>query len=153
LSDLQRNALVSVFLRVLEYHDGILFLTSNRIGTFDEAFKSRIQLSLHYKVLGLPERKKVCRNFIKHLENLSEENIDFDDLMDNVEKLATKELNGRQIRNSITLARQLAQYEGEMLNHEHLEDVIKLAADFDDYVKGINENMPDEDRMRELGFR
>jgi len=153
LSDLQRNALVSVFLRVLEYHDGILFLTSNRIGTFDEAFKSRIQLSLHYKALGLPERKKVWRNFIKHLENLSEENIDFDDLMDNVEKLATKELNGRQIRNSITLARQLAQYEGEMLNHEHLEDVIKLAADFDDYVKGINENMSDEDRMRELGFR
>lgn len=154
LSDLQRNALVSVFLRVLEYHDGILFLTSNRIGTFDEAFKSRIQLSLHYKPLGLPERKKVWRNFIKHLENLSEEkNIDFDDLMDNVEKLATKELNGRQIRNSITLARQLAQYEGEMLNHEHLEDVIKLAADLDDYVKGINEDMSDEDRMRELGFR
>jgi AAA+ superfamily predicted ATPase len=154
LSDLQRNALVSVFLRVLEYHDGILFLTSNRIGTFDEAFKSRIQLSLHYKALGLPERKKVWRNFIKHLESLSEEkNIDFDDLMDNVEKLATKELNGRQIRNSITLARQLAQYEGEMLNHEHLEDVIKLAADFDDYVKGINEDMSDEDRMRELGFR
>lgn len=29
-SDLQRNALVSVFLRVLEYYDGILILTSNR---------------------------------------------------------------------------------------------------------------------------
>lgn len=38
LADLQRNALVSVFLRCLEYYDGILILTSNRIGTFDEAF-------------------------------------------------------------------------------------------------------------------
>lgn len=28
--DLQRNALVSVFLRALEYYDGILILTSNR---------------------------------------------------------------------------------------------------------------------------
>lgn len=29
-SDLKRNALVSVFLRALEYYDGILILTSNR---------------------------------------------------------------------------------------------------------------------------
>ncbi|KAI8932326.1 hypothetical protein NX059_010520 [Plenodomus lindquistii] len=48
ITDLERNALVSVFLRVLEYYEGILILTSNRVGTFDEAFKSRIQLSLHY---------------------------------------------------------------------------------------------------------
>ena len=54
LTDLDRNALVSVFLRVLEYYEGILILTSNRVGTFDEAFKSRIQLSLHYENLGKP---------------------------------------------------------------------------------------------------
>jgi SpoVK/Ycf46/Vps4 family AAA+-type ATPase len=36
LNDLTRNALVSVFLRILEYHDGILILTSNRVGNFDE---------------------------------------------------------------------------------------------------------------------
>ena len=41
LEDMQRNALVSVFLRVLEYYEGILILTSNRVGTFDEAFKSQ----------------------------------------------------------------------------------------------------------------
>lgn len=29
-ADLQRNALVSVFLRALEYYDGILILTTNR---------------------------------------------------------------------------------------------------------------------------
>ena len=39
LTDLERNALVSVFLRVLEYYEGISILTSNRVGTFDEAFK------------------------------------------------------------------------------------------------------------------
>ena len=52
LEDLQRNALVSVFLRMLEYYEGILVLTSNRVGVFDEAFKSRIQLALHYPTLG-----------------------------------------------------------------------------------------------------
>lgn len=39
LTDLEQNALVSVFLRVLEYYEGISILTSNRVGTFDEAFK------------------------------------------------------------------------------------------------------------------
>jgi hypothetical protein len=33
VKDLNRNALVSVFLRALEYYDGILILTSNRVGT------------------------------------------------------------------------------------------------------------------------
>ena len=32
VKDLNRNALVSVFLRALEYYDGILILTSNRVG-------------------------------------------------------------------------------------------------------------------------
>ena len=59
LTDLQRNALVSVFLRVLEYYSGILILTSNRVGTFDEAFKSRIQLALHYDGLNEEQRQKI----------------------------------------------------------------------------------------------
>jgi len=38
-TDLQRNALVSVFLRVLEYYEGILILTSNRVGTYSKTTK------------------------------------------------------------------------------------------------------------------
>jgi len=44
--DLRRNSIVSVFLRILEYYKGLLFLTTNRVGTFDEAFKSRVHISL-----------------------------------------------------------------------------------------------------------
>ena len=51
MESMARNALFFVFLRVLEYHEGILILTSNRFGTFDESFKSRIQLALHYEKL------------------------------------------------------------------------------------------------------
>ncbi len=51
LEDIQRNALVSAFLCVLGYYEGIIILASNRVGTFDEAFKHRIQLALHYPVL------------------------------------------------------------------------------------------------------
>jgi hypothetical protein len=31
--DIERNSVVSVFLRALEYYGGILFITTNRIGT------------------------------------------------------------------------------------------------------------------------
>ncbi|ORY62356.1 uncharacterized protein BCR38DRAFT_346458, partial [Pseudomassariella vexata] len=45
-TDLKRHALVTLFLRVLEYYNGILFLTTDRVGTLDEAFKLRVHLSL-----------------------------------------------------------------------------------------------------------
>ena len=41
IHDIHRNALVSIFLRLLEYFQGILFLTTNRVETFDDAFQSR----------------------------------------------------------------------------------------------------------------
>lgn len=50
-TDLKRNAIVYVFLRVLEYYSGILFLTTNRVGVFDQAFRSRIHMSFFYPKL------------------------------------------------------------------------------------------------------
>ena len=37
---------VGVFLRLLEYHQGVLFLTTNRVKSFDSAFHSRIRSCL-----------------------------------------------------------------------------------------------------------
>jgi SpoVK/Ycf46/Vps4 family AAA+-type ATPase len=37
-SNLEKNSITSVFLRLLEYFQGILLLTTNRIQTIDEAF-------------------------------------------------------------------------------------------------------------------
>ena len=42
LRDVHRNAMVSIFLRLLEYHSGIMFLTTNRLETIDSAFDSRV---------------------------------------------------------------------------------------------------------------
>ncbi|KAK5165851.1 uncharacterized protein LTR77_008774 [Saxophila tyrrhenica] len=65
LHELERNKLVSIFLRVLEYYEGIMFLTTNRVQTFDQAFQSRIHISLEYKELDLPSRKSVWLAFLK----------------------------------------------------------------------------------------
>ena len=53
--------MVSVFLRILEDYSGILFLTTNKVGTVDEAFKSRIHLSLHYPHLDKNQTRAIWR--------------------------------------------------------------------------------------------
>jgi AAA+ superfamily predicted ATPase len=148
LKDLQRNALVSAFLRVLEYYDGILILTSNRVGTFDAAFKSRIQLALHYQNLDFPSRRKIWRNFMNRLKNMEEPNIDFEDIADHIDDLAKEDMNGRQIRNAITTARQLAQYKGKDFCYAHLKHVINVAGKFDKYLRTVKEGFSDDEIAR-----
>lgn len=63
--DLGRNKLVSIFLRPLEYYEGILFLTTNRIENIDAAFESRIHLTLQYNNLDKASRMHVWRTFVK----------------------------------------------------------------------------------------
>jgi SpoVK/Ycf46/Vps4 family AAA+-type ATPase len=53
------NALVSVFLRTLEYYRGIMILTTNRAEDIDNAIQSRISVALHYGPLGLNMRKTI----------------------------------------------------------------------------------------------
>ncbi|KAK4213819.1 hypothetical protein QBC37DRAFT_285202 [Rhypophila decipiens] len=70
--EIQRNALVSVFLRQLEYYSGILFLTTNRPGTIDEAFKSRIHVSLRYPGIDLQSTRQMWENILHRLEKENE---------------------------------------------------------------------------------
>ncbi|KAI7652948.1 hypothetical protein KC319_g10625, partial [Hortaea werneckii] len=63
--DIHRNALVSIFLRLLEYFQGILFLTTNRVDTFDEAFQSRIHLPLRYGELSAKAKRRVWGMFLE----------------------------------------------------------------------------------------
>ncbi|KAF9003127.1 hypothetical protein BDZ89DRAFT_903294, partial [Hymenopellis radicata] len=61
LHDLERNALVSVALRLLEYHRGVPFLTTNRIKPFDEAFLSRFSIGELQHLLFYPELDRAGR--------------------------------------------------------------------------------------------
>ena len=143
LADLKRNSLVSVFLRVLEYYEGILILTSNRVGIFDEAFKSRIQVALHYDNLPLSARKKIWSNFF---ELLQEDAIDanFAELESHLDDLAGVEMNGRQIRNAVMTARQLARFRNQTLDYEHMQTVIKTAGDFNRYIEKLHGHKDDQ---------
>lgn len=137
LTDLQRNSLVSVFLRMLEYYEGILILTSNRVGTFDDAFRSRIHIALHYEDLKPRSRKQIWLNFLSRLED-TEEGENVEGLRRRVDELAKHNLNGREIRNALSTARQLASYGGEKMGWEHLELAIKTVNDFGSYLRDVH---------------
>ena len=81
-----------VFLTKLEYYQGILFLTTNRIASIDHAFQSRIDLFLPYSDLTTETRRKVWENFMNHTGrerfHVSEADL---------EKLSKVSLNGREI--------------------------------------------------------
>ncbi|KAK6851481.1 hypothetical protein PG995_011606 [Apiospora arundinis] len=151
MADLARNSLVSVFLRILEYHEGILILTSNRVGTFDEAFKSRIQVAIHYDNLTKKSRKAIWQNFFDMLEG-SGENANMPELEGRLDELAGEEMNGRQIRNALLTARQLAQHRSERLDWEHLNQVMKTSAAFNKYLKTVKGHTDDK-WAREEGIR
>ncbi|KAI9660321.1 MAG: hypothetical protein M1821_009671 [Bathelium mastoideum] len=151
MSDLTRNSLVSVFLRVLEYYDGILILTSNRVGTFDDAFRSRIQVAIHYETLTKPARKKIWTNFLDMLEE-DEEDADIPELRLHVDDLARAEMNGREIRNTVTTARQLAVYQQRRLDWEHFERTLKVSVDFNAYLKRVHGHTEDQ-RARDERLR
>ncbi|KAG9660618.1 P-loop containing nucleoside triphosphate hydrolase protein, partial [Aureobasidium melanogenum] len=128
-SDLKRNALVSIFLRVLEYYDGILILTTNRVGTFDEAFKSRIQLAIHYPTLNRSDREQIWKLFLDSIKDKVE--------VTNAQlfTLAKYPLNGRQIRNTIRTASQQALYQDSCLTYGHLQTAINVTTEFEDYIR------------------
>jgi ATPase family associated with various cellular activities (AAA) len=64
LQDVQRNGLVSVFLRHLEYFQGIMFLTTNRLTTFDDAFQSRIHFAMKFSDLTIKVKKAIWEIFL-----------------------------------------------------------------------------------------
>ena len=96
--NLQKNAIVAVFLRLLDYYRGVMFITSNRPQDFDEAFAGRITLTLWYPELNEERREMVWR---KMLAAAGVELLDGDD---GFRKLAALRINGRQIRNVVRIA-------------------------------------------------
>ncbi|GAW22520.1 hypothetical protein ANO14919_120570 [Xylariales sp. No.14919] len=158
--NLERNAIVGVFLRTLEYYSGILFLTTNRVGALDEAFRSRVHISLWYPHLSLPDTIKILRANLERLprwDNTKGSTQGLIKVMDeNIEAFICREYenysrtvqkergpwNGRQIRNAVQIAASLALYDKEssedeglpaILTAEHFRTVAETMKEFDSF--------------------
>ena len=124
-TDLDRNKLISIFLRQLEYFQGIMFLTTNRVDNMDAAFESRIHLTLQYNELDKASRRQVWATFLDRCYDMRDSTVGkFTDA--ELDRLAKVQLNGRQIKNVLKTAQLLASKYDEVLGMGHLETVLKL---------------------------
>lgn len=149
------NSLVSIFLRKLEYCNGMLFLTTNRIGKLDGAVASRLHLILHYRRLGAPEVLSIFRSNIQRLRDTEEQQQQVSKdpklliIEDDILLFATKHCskyprmmgawNGRQIRNAFLVAASLARYEASALGALETGAQPQLCARHFEQVEALND--------------
>ncbi|KAJ0272385.1 hypothetical protein CBS470a_012726 [Colletotrichum nupharicola] len=122
-TDIQRNALVSIFLRQLEYYQGILILTTNRIAQCDAAFASRVHISKEYPELDEPSRGKIWATFLRRMKNASQ-GAEVHITEEDIARLAKMEINGRKIKNIFSSARIVAKEMQEPLAISHIDLVL-----------------------------
>lgn len=120
--DLARNRLVSIFLRLLEYYKGTLFLTTNRVDNIDAAFQSRIHVHMKYANLTRRSRRRIWSTFIGQTAAQIE--------AEELDELAEVSLNGRQIKNLVKTAQLLALEDGESLTKDHIDMVLAIEKGF-----------------------
>ncbi|KAK3320261.1 P-loop containing nucleoside triphosphate hydrolase protein, partial [Cercophora scortea] len=165
-NDVKRNALVSVFVRVLEYYEGVLFLTTNRVGVFDEAFKSRIHMALYYPPLEWKYTKRIWDTHLMKLQASGIVEVDDQDILEYAETSFEKQAakgspvgpvwNGRQIRNAFQSAVALAGFKHQggkiRLEREHFERVSRVSNEFNHYVWSIK-CQSDAEKAEKWGYR
>ncbi|EEU38115.1 uncharacterized protein NECHADRAFT_84360 [Fusarium vanettenii 77-13-4] len=174
--DIERNTLVSVFLRVLEYYSEIIILTTNRVGEFDEAFRSRIHVSLYYPKLDQSSTKEIWEKNISRLKAIGtyidvEVDVEEDKIRQFVDQhwelnkgKPSRRWNGRQIKNAFQTAIAMAKWdfydagrstelERPFLKAAHFKFVARTSDHFDDYVRDIHGFQEEEDAYSILAGR
>jgi len=149
-SDLARNGVVTAFLRKMEYFGGLLFLTTNRIDSMDEAFMSRVHVVMGFEKLGDNTRTSIWRSFFKKLRDEMKEitvSEEAEAYVLNDPEIVGMDWNGREIRNAFQTAIALAEYEvseregydeekdGVVVNAAHFKRVMEISRNFKSYVE------------------
>jgi hypothetical protein len=110
-----QDGLVATFLRVLEYHERIVFFTSNRVDDFDEAFESRLRLRLRYPTLNAKKKASIWRTALVGVPETHDLPAGY------IRRLADElDIIGRQIANLVPTALALSRYKKLPLTLESL---------------------------------
>ncbi|TGO06817.1 hypothetical protein BTUL_0475g00010 [Botrytis tulipae] len=124
-SDLARNRLVSIFLQILEYYSGVLFITTNRGAVIDEAIRSRIHIQIQVPDLDRDTRRSLWQSFLE--QNKIEHALGVEDFED----LAEMVMNGREIKNAIKSSVLMARKKGALrLDMKHIRFTVDLLEAF-----------------------
>ncbi|KAJ2988903.1 hypothetical protein NUW58_g3738 [Xylaria curta] len=172
--DVQRNGLVSVFLRILEYYSGILFLTTNRVGAIDDAFRSRLHLTLYYPKLTKTQTNEIFTHNFTRIADINSERkkkglppFEYTESEDEILGWAKKNYkalswNGRQIRNAFQTVLALSEFHAKskskkldkptspVVKLKHFKVVANAAIQFNEYLKATHGY--DEERVAKRDF-
>ncbi|KAG8686540.1 hypothetical protein FRC11_008796 [Ceratobasidium sp. 423] len=158
--DLMRNGLVSVFLRVLEYHTGVLILTTNRIRTFDKAFVSRFSIAIHYPDLDQTSRLLIWKEFLVRAgvdvmdtdapPSTKSSYITHEELV----LLTKRSFNGRVIKQIVRGAQALSIADKEPLRMPHILAVLGITEQFEADWKELEftENIAGADAKQQVSM-
>lgn len=119
-NDINQNAIVGVFLRVLEYHDTTLFLTTNRPDIVDDAIASRCIAKIDYKYPTSEQQKEIW-GIISSTAKISIEKSVIDEF---VEKHS--QYSGRDIKNLIKLVNLKSLSDKKPIDVEMIEFIAKF---------------------------
>ena len=76
----------------------------------------------------------------------------YDELKRKAAIMARRRFNGRQIRNCIWTAAQIAKYRNELLGYSHVEQVVEISQEFEDYLERTRGHT-DEENAQAQGVR
>eukprot|EP01128_Nolandella_sp_AFSM9_P002836 TRINITY_DN1323_c0_g1_i2.p1 TRINITY_DN1323_c0_g1~~TRINITY_DN1323_c0_g1_i2.p1 ORF type:complete len:1113 (-),score=151.08 TRINITY_DN1323_c0_g1_i2:37-3177(-) len=136
-----RNSMVGVILRLTEYYRGVLFFTTNRVTSFDPAFRSRVTLALRYRALSGTGRETIWENVLLASGGVSPEALPSFDF----HKLAVTPLNGRQITSAVQLALALSKHRGnQCITQAEVASAVEMLLDFDEDEEALAQMEQDD---------
>ncbi|KAL2673850.1 hypothetical protein Neosp_012294 [[Neocosmospora] mangrovei] len=159
-----------VFLRILEYYSGILFLTTNRVGAIDDAFRSRLHLTLYYPKLTKKQTKQIFKHNFERIADINANRklnglppFEYKDTEPKIMAWAMEtwkalRWNGRQIRNAFQTVLALAEFYEKSRGGESAPRVIvaNASTQFNDYLlatHGMDEDkVANREYMRALSY-
>lgn len=119
--DIVHNAIVGVFLRLIEYYNGVLFMTSNRGDIIDDAIISRATAWIQYHVPEPELLTKIWAVLAAQFE-VSISDREIKKLVENVPNIS-----GRTVRNLLKLVK--------ALDYKKLEGIQEQEANYDRLIK------------------
>lgn len=145
-SNFKRNELLSSFVQFINYYEGIVIITTNRVTRFDGSLMPRIDITLGLPPLDSSRRVSIWHNQIEDL--FVEGYIHASEIASlrslAQEKWSQENLNGHQIKKVIKTARIMAEKKGKMLGRGEIETMLKIEREFQDRIG-------DSDHMKEKG--
>ncbi|KAF1953525.1 AAA family ATPase, partial [Byssothecium circinans] len=120
-AEMDRNAIVAVFLRKIEYFQGVSFLTTNRKEDYDDAFKSRIHVMISYPDLSEGAQSTIWKKLISANSELKVDDSWTEDVFSALGRL---KLNDRTIKNIMRTAVAYVHANDEALGARHVLAIV-----------------------------